>query len=94
MKDFISANKNGTKKTEPELSTKSDEPPVDISYKLGQFLHDFQQPLTVIMATSQLMQLRDLDEVTSGDVDIIFNAANQLENLAIQMREYINKHVA
>jgi signal transduction histidine kinase len=90
MKDSNSANNNRTEKNEPEPLS-AEEPLAVINRQLRQFLHDFHQPLTVIMATSQLMQLRELDEVTTSDVDIIFNAANDLEKLAARMREFIQK---
>lgn len=93
MKDCMLAKSDQVQETEPELSTDSEEPLADINYQLRQFLHDFQQPLTVILATSQLMQMRSLDDTTSTDVDIIINAATQLEDITIQMREYIHKNI-
>jgi hypothetical protein len=94
MKDSISAKNGHIEKTESEHILDSEDPALNINLQLRQFLHDFQQPLTVILATSQLMQLRNLDDTTSTDVDIIFNAATQLEEITVQMREYIHKNVA
>jgi signal transduction histidine kinase len=92
--NFLPESVNPMEKPEPELSAESEEPLANINYQLRLFLHDFHQPLTVIMGTSQLMQLREMDEQTASDVDTIFNAANELENLTAQMREFIQKNVA
>jgi len=94
MKDCNTENANQTENYQPELSAESEEPLANINYQLRLFLHDFHQPLTVILGTSQLMQLREMDELTASDVDTIFNAANELGNLTAQMREFIQKNVA
>lgn len=58
--------------------------------RLNNFLRDFQQPLTVISATAQLAQLRQLDEESQEDFLVIAEAIEKLRTMITQMREVIN----
>ena len=61
-----------------------------IKTRLNSFLRDFQQPLTVISATTQLAQFRDLDEETQEDFSNLAESVERLHNMILQMRELIN----
>lgn len=92
MKDCIAVDIERTGKNQSDFSKNSEIHPSEVNNQLRQLLHDFQQPLTVILATSQLMQLRNLDETTLNDIDLIIDAASELEYLSIQMRDFIHKN--
>lgn len=64
-------------------------PSPKIKTRLRGFLRDFQQPLTVISATTQLAQLRSLDEETQEDLYAIAASVEQLRILIRQMQEII-----
>lgn len=71
-------------------SSLKEDPHPKIVSKLNSFLKDFQQPLTVISVTAQLGQLRDHDEETQEDLNIILGSVNQLRLIVTQMREALN----
>jgi signal transduction histidine kinase len=58
--------------------------------RLNSFLRDLQQPLTVVSATAQLIELRNLDDETQEDLNLILNSTEQLRNIIAQIREFIN----
>ncbi len=57
--------------------------------QLRQYMHEFQQPLTVIVVLAELAHYRDLPETTRNDFQIILEAADELHQVLIKMQQII-----